>query len=88
MLKNHKTSSILIYCLLLNNINMSQGLKFCIVPSLFDEEVISKESFKSPIDYVQFIAHQKALTVAEQFCKEKTKCLVIGADTVIVGKTK
>ena len=52
---------------------------------MFDEESVSKDSFKNPKDYVKIVAQGKALAVAEVMIKEGVDCVVVGADTVIVG---
>lgn len=63
-----------------------QGLIFKVIPSTFDEEAVAKDLFENPDDYVKLVAHGKAQAVAETLANDDKNCLVIGADTVIVGK--
>ena len=55
------------------------GLDFRVVVSAFDEDVIPTDI--SPQDYVQILAHSKALHVAQKLGEP---AIVIGADTTVV----
>lgn len=54
-----------------------KGLKFSIVPSDFDESIISEET---PQSYVKRLAYHKAKSVLEKYPND----LIIGADTIVV----
>ncbi|KAF1334345.1 Septum formation protein maf, partial [Globisporangium splendens] len=65
----------------------SQGLKFEVIPSTFEEN-LPKDQFATPDLYVIENAKQKALEVAHRVSNEKTEnqspLVVIGCDTVVV----
>ncbi|XP_045203745.2 probable bifunctional dTTP/UTP pyrophosphatase/methyltransferase protein [Mercenaria mercenaria] len=60
------------------------GLKFDIVPSNFEEN-LKKDSFKTPLDYVNETAKQKTLEVTERLYGSQAPPpdLIIGADTIV-----
>jgi predicted house-cleaning NTP pyrophosphatase (Maf/HAM1 superfamily) len=65
---------------------LSQGLKFDVVVSKFDED-LDKSQFPSAADYAKATATHKALEVANRIEKEEeegsTPFMIVGSDTVV-----
>ena len=53
------------------------GLPFQVIPSAFDEDAVI---IKEPAGYAMYLAENKAMDIARQY----PKCVVIGADTIVI----